>query len=101
MNPAQSIHARRHGLERHRREDWRLLRATPADVGTVISIGDGIAGVSGVERAMLGFPNGVFGITLNLEEDCVGGVRLGASTHITEVDVVLAPERRPARLRRN
>jgi len=50
---------------------------------------------------MLGFPNGVFGVALNMEEDCGGGVLLGASTHIKEGDVVLAPERRPAQLRRN
>ena len=42
-----------------------------AEVGTVVSIGDGIARVHGVERAMAGemleFPQGVFGIALNLE----------------------------------
>jgi hypothetical protein len=52
-----------------------------AEVGTVISIGDGIARVHGVERAMAGemleFPHGVFGIALNLEEDSVGAVLLG------------------------
>ena len=63
-----------------------------SDVGHVISIGDGIARVSGVERAMLGemleFGKNVFGIALNLEEDRVGVVLLGASTHIKEGDVV-------------
>ena len=52
-----------------------------AEVGTVISLGDGIARVHGVERAMAGemleFPHGVFGIALNLEEDSVGAVLLG------------------------
>ena len=47
-----------------------------AEVGTVISIGDGIARVHGIERTMAGemieFPHGVFGIALNLEEDSVG-----------------------------
>jgi ATP synthase alpha/beta family, beta-barrel domain len=66
-----------------------------AEVGTVVSIGDGIARVSGVERAMLGemlgFPNGVFGIALNLEEDCVGVVLLGASKHIKEGDLCAGP----------
>ena len=48
-----------------------------ANVGCVISVGDGIARVSGVELAMLGemldFGDGLFGIALNLEEDRVGG----------------------------
>ena len=52
--------------------------------GTVISIGDGIARVHGVNRAMAGetleFPHGVFGIALNLEEDSVGAVLLGDFT---------------------
>ena len=63
-----------------------------AEVGTVISIGDGIARVHGVERAMAGemleFPHGVFGIALNLEEDSVGAVLLGDFTEIKEGDTV-------------
>src|SRR5688500_18655126 len=63
-----------------------------AVVGTVISIGDGIARVHGVERAMAGemleFPKGVFGIALNLEEDSVGAVLLGEYTQIKEGDPV-------------
>jgi F-type H+/Na+-transporting ATPase subunit alpha len=63
-----------------------------AEVGTVISIGDGIARVHGVERAMAGemleFPKGVFGIALNLEEDSVGAVLLGEYTEIKEGDPV-------------
>ena len=47
-----------------------------AEVGTVTSLGDGIARLHGCERAMAGemleFPHGVFGIALNLEEDSVG-----------------------------
>jgi F-type H+/Na+-transporting ATPase subunit alpha len=62
------------------------------DVGQVISIGDGIARVSGVESAMLGemlaFAGGLFGIALNLEEDRVGVVLLGESSHIKEGDLV-------------
>jgi F-type H+-transporting ATPase subunit alpha len=63
-----------------------------AEVGTVISIGDGIARVHGVERAMAGemleFPHGVFGIALNLEEDSVGAVLLGEFREISEGDPV-------------
>jgi F-type H+-transporting ATPase subunit alpha len=62
------------------------------EVGSVISIGDGIARVHGVERAMAGemleFPHGVFGIALNLEEESVGTVLLGDSKEIKEGDVV-------------
>src|SRR5512137_255582 len=63
-----------------------------AEVGTVISVGDGIARVHGVERAMAGetleFPHGVFGIALNLDEDSVGVVLLGEYTSIREGDQV-------------
>jgi F-type H+/Na+-transporting ATPase subunit alpha len=63
-----------------------------AEVGTVLSVGDGIARIHGVERAMAGemleFPHGVFGIALNLEEESVGVVLLGHSTAIKEGDTV-------------
>jgi F-type H+-transporting ATPase subunit alpha len=63
-----------------------------SDVGQVISIGDGIARISGVERAMLGemleFPGRLFGMALNLEEDRVGVVLLGSFTHVKEGDAV-------------
>ena len=63
-----------------------------AEVGSVISLGDGIARVHGVERAMAGemleFPHGVYGIALNLEEDSVGAVLLGDYKEIKEGDVV-------------
>jgi F-type H+/Na+-transporting ATPase subunit alpha len=63
-----------------------------AEVGTVISCGDGIARIHGVERAMAGemleFPHGLFGIALNLEEDSVGSVLLGHSQAIKEGDQV-------------
>src|ERR687890_555671 len=63
-----------------------------AEVGTVISIGDGIARVHGVQRAMAGemleFPHSVFGIALNLEEDSVGAVLLGEFKEIKEGDPV-------------
>ncbi len=63
-----------------------------AEVGTVISLGDGIARVHGCERAMAGemleFEHGVFGIALNLEEDSVGVVLLGEYRAIKEGDPV-------------
>src|SRR5580692_5298992 len=63
-----------------------------AEVGSVISVGDGIARIHGVERAMAGemleFPHGVYGIALNLEEESVGVVLLGYSTAIKEGDTV-------------
>src|SRR5689334_12582630 len=66
-----------------------------AEVGTVVAIGDGIARLHGVDRAMAGemiaFPHGVFGIALNLEEDSVGAVLLGESREIREGDQVAGP----------
>jgi F-type H+-transporting ATPase subunit alpha len=63
-----------------------------AEVGSIISIGDGIARVHGVENAMAGemleFPHGVFGIALNLEEESVGAVLLGEFKEIKEGDIV-------------
>ncbi len=63
-----------------------------AEVGTIVSIGDGIARVHGVEKTMAGemleFPHGVFGIALNLEEESVGAVLLGEYTEIREGDTV-------------
>jgi F-type H+-transporting ATPase subunit alpha len=61
-----------------------------AEVGSIISIGDGIARIHGIENAMAGemleFPHGVFGIALNLEEESVGSVLLGDFTEIKEGD---------------
>jgi len=63
-----------------------------AEVGSVISVGDGIARVHGVERVMAGemleFGQGVFGIALNLEEESVGAVLLGGAAEISEGDPV-------------
>ena len=63
-----------------------------AEVGTVVSVGDGIARIHGVEGAMatemLEFPHEVFGIALNLEEESVGAVLLGETTKIKEGDPV-------------
>src|SRR5213083_47831 len=63
-----------------------------AEVGTVISVGDGIARVYGLDRVMAGelvqFPHDVVGLALNLEEDNVGIVLLGEASSIKEGDVV-------------
>jgi F-type H+-transporting ATPase subunit alpha len=62
------------------------------EVGSVISVGDGIARIHGLDNCMAGemieFPHGVFGIALNLEEDQVGAVLLGDYTEIVEGDTV-------------
>lgn len=62
------------------------------DVGTVITIGDGIALVYGLDKAMLGelliFPDDVYGMVFNLEEEHVGVVLLGNDRGIKEGDVV-------------
>jgi F-type H+-transporting ATPase subunit alpha len=63
-----------------------------AEVGTVISVGDGIARIYGLDRVMAGelieFPHNVFGLALNLEEDNVGAVMLGEYQVIREGDQV-------------
>jgi F-type H+/Na+-transporting ATPase subunit alpha len=62
------------------------------EVGTVISVGDGIARIHGLDKCMAGemiaFPHDVFGIALNLEEDQVGAVLLGDYAEIKEGDTV-------------
>src|SRR5512140_1760024 len=62
------------------------------EVGTVITVGDGIAKVYGLEKCMQGelleFPNSVMGMALNLEEDNVGAVLFGDDTLIKEGDTV-------------
>ncbi|WP_177503670.1 F0F1 ATP synthase subunit alpha [Anaerosinus sp.] len=62
------------------------------DIGTVIEVGDGIARIHGLEKAMAGelleFDNGVFGLVQNLEQDNVGGVILGGETLVKEGDTV-------------
>ena len=62
------------------------------EVGTVISLGDGIARVHGLDKVMSGellsFPHGLSGIAMNLEEDQVGVVLLGEYTEIKEGDEV-------------
>src|SRR3982750_2492134 len=65
---------------------------TTDEVGTVISLGDGIARVHGLDKVMAGellqFPHNVAGIAMNLEEDQVGAVLLGEYTEIKEGDEV-------------
>lgn len=62
------------------------------DVGTVISVGDGIANVYGLKDAMLGelllFPNDIYGMVMNLNQDDVGAVLLGSDRGIKEGDTV-------------
>jgi len=62
------------------------------EVGTVVTLGDGIARVHGLDKVMAGellaFPHDVAGIAMNLEEDQVGVVLLGEYTEIKEGDVV-------------
>ena len=63
-----------------------------SEVGTVIQVADGIARVHGLEKAMQGelleFPGDVYGMVMNLEEDNVGAVLLGANKNINEGDTV-------------
>ncbi|MBN2060154.1 MAG: F0F1 ATP synthase subunit alpha [Deltaproteobacteria bacterium] len=63
-----------------------------SETGTVLSVGDGVARVHGVEKAMamemLEFPGGIYGLCLNLEEDNVGVAVMGDVTTIKEGDVV-------------
>ncbi|HEX4825978.1 MAG TPA: F0F1 ATP synthase subunit alpha, partial [Candidatus Polarisedimenticolaceae bacterium] len=69
------------GFERH---------TDQAEVGTIISVGDGIARIYGLEKAMSGelleLPHGVMGMALNLEEDSVGAVLFGETDLIKEGD---------------
>jgi len=62
------------------------------EVGTIIEIGDGIARIHGLANAMAGemleFPNGSFGLALNLEEDNVGAALLGEYRNLKEGDTV-------------
>ncbi|MDX1389907.1 MAG: F0F1 ATP synthase subunit alpha, partial [Acidobacteriota bacterium] len=63
-----------------------------AEVGTVLSVGDGIGRIYGLEKVMYGelleLPHGVMGLALNLEEDNVGAVMLGETQRIKEGDEV-------------
>ena len=63
-----------------------------SETGIVLSVGDGVARVHGVEKAMamemLEFPGGIFGLCLNLEEDNIGVAIMGDDTSIKEGDIV-------------
>ncbi len=67
-------------------------RVDVSEVGVVTNLGDGIARVYGLDNCMsselLEFPNGVYGMALNLEEDMVGSVLFGEDSLIKEGDVV-------------
>ncbi|MDD4532262.1 MAG: F0F1 ATP synthase subunit alpha [Bacilli bacterium] len=62
------------------------------DVGTVVTVGDGIATIYGLDKAMLGelllFPHDIYGMVMNLNEDSVGSALLGDDTLIEEGDMV-------------
>jgi F-type H+-transporting ATPase subunit alpha len=68
-----------------------------AEVGTVITVGDGIAKVFGLDNVMSGelleFPGGVMGMALNLEEESVGAVLMGDDSRIREGDIVKRTKR--------
>ena len=63
-----------------------------AEVGTVVAVGDGIARIYGLQKCManemLSFPNEVFGLALNLEEDEIGAVLMGDTRMVQEGDQV-------------
>ena len=68
-----------------------------SEVGTVISAGDGIARIHGLEKAMslemLEFPHDIYGLALNLEQDNVGAVLFGDFHHVAEGDLVKRTQR--------
>jgi F-type H+-transporting ATPase subunit alpha len=81
-------------ITQHIKEQIQRFQAPveAVDVGGVLEVGDGIARVSGLSRAMsselLEFPGGVFGMALNLEEDNVGAIIFGEFEGIKEGDTV-------------
>ena len=68
------------------------IKIEVSEFGNVLSVGDRIAKIYGLENVMAGelveFPGDVFGMVLNLEEDSVGAVILGQDREIKEGDVV-------------
>ncbi len=68
-----------------------------SETGTIISVGDGIARIHGLDKAMAGelleFPGNTMGMVLNLEEDNVGAAILGDAEHIKEGDTVKRTEK--------
>jgi F-type H+/Na+-transporting ATPase subunit alpha len=81
-------------ITQHIKEQIQRFQAPveAVDVGGVLEVGDGIARISGLSRAMsselLEFPGGVFGMALNLEEDNVGAIIFGDFENIKEGDTV-------------
>jgi len=67
-------------------------RVSVSETGTILSVGDGIARIYGLENALAGelleFPGGMYGMVLNLEEDNVGAALFGSDTHVHEGDEV-------------
>ena len=67
---------------------------TLTEVGTVVSVGDGIAMIHGLGKVgfgeLLEFPSGVSGLALNLEEDAVGAAIMGSDVGVREGDLVKA-----------
>jgi F-type H+-transporting ATPase subunit alpha len=67
-------------------------RVDVSEIGAVVKVGDGIARVYGLEKCMaselLEFPNSVYGMALNLEEDAVGAVLFGEDRLVKEGDIV-------------
>jgi F-type H+-transporting ATPase subunit alpha len=65
-------------------------KAKVETVGNVLSVGDGIARISGLSSVkaseMLEFPGGTLGVALNLEEDSIGAILLGSYEHIKQGD---------------
>ena len=78
-------------LIKERIKDFQAA-AEARDVGTVVTVTDGIVRVHGLQDAcygeMLEFPDNTFGMALNLEQDSVGAVVLGDYKHISEGDTV-------------
>jgi F-type H+-transporting ATPase subunit alpha len=68
-----------------------------AEVGTIITVGDGIAKIFGLDNVMSGelleFPGGVMGMALNLEEENVGAVLMGDDSKLREGDIVKRTKR--------
>jgi len=77
-------------LEKHLKEFEKEIDVS--ETGVVLSVGDGIARIYGLEKAMMSelieFPNGMMGLILNLEEDNVGVAILGEDKGIKEGDMV-------------
>jgi F-type H+/Na+-transporting ATPase subunit alpha len=86
INPQEIAEALRRNLE-----GWEpSLEART--IGRVISVGDGVARVAGLDNAMsselLEFPGGLLGVALNLDEDSIGAVIMGDASHVEEGDAV-------------